>query len=169
MLAMIEHPNGLPKQIEAGPAASLSGDKIRYGSLDTLGGSSGSGILDATTGMLVGVHINGGCTSTGGTNSGVRISSILAQSDVMKRLSECGEQTLLSDEFENGIGTWTVSGLWHTVTGPSCSDAASGDSAMYYGLDATCSYNTGQPTAGSLTSAAIDGIDESSILRCNYK
>ena len=68
--------------IEAGTVSSFSGNTIRYGNIDTLGGSSGSGILD-TQGRIVGVHTNGGCTSTGGLNFGQRIARIRAVSSVL--------------------------------------------------------------------------------------
>ena len=81
-IAIIGHPNRQPKMIEAGSVASFSGNYLRYGNVDTLGGSSGSGVLNSS-GQLVGVHTNGGCTATGGTNSGIRISRIRAVSSVL--------------------------------------------------------------------------------------
>jgi V8-like Glu-specific endopeptidase len=85
MLCIIGHPAGLPKRIEAGPATELTGDRIRYNDIDTLGGNSGSGILRDDE-FLVGVHTNGGCTAAGGSNFGVRISSILAASPTVRGL-----------------------------------------------------------------------------------
>lgn len=81
-ITIIGHPAGAPKKIEAGTVASFSTNYLRYGNLDTLGGSSGSGVLDST-GRIVGVHTNGGCTATGGTNSGVRISRIRTASSIL--------------------------------------------------------------------------------------
>ncbi|WP_394842983.1 serine protease [Pendulispora brunnea] len=81
-LAIIQHPARLPKKIEAGTKAGNSGNYMTYGNIDTQGGSSGSGVLNAS-GQLVGVHTNGGCTSSGGTNSGVRISKIAAASNII--------------------------------------------------------------------------------------
>lgn len=42
---------------------------LRYGT-DTTGGNSGSAILAEATGFMIGVHTHGGCSSTGGGNSG---------------------------------------------------------------------------------------------------
>jgi V8-like Glu-specific endopeptidase len=81
-ITIIGHPNAAAKKIEAGTVASFSADYLRYGNVDTLGGSSGSGVLNSL-GQIVGVHTNGGCTATGGTNSGVRISRIRAVSSVL--------------------------------------------------------------------------------------
>lgn len=81
-ITIIGHPAGQPKQIEAGTVASFSSNFVRYGNVDTLGGSSGSGILDSA-GRIIGVHTNGGCTAGGGTNSGMRISRIRAVSSVL--------------------------------------------------------------------------------------
>lgn len=77
ILCVIQHPNGRPKQIEAGPLRDNVGGRITYSSIDTEGGSSGSPIL-SITGDLVGVHTNGGCTRNppGGFNRGVAIGII---------------------------------------------------------------------------------------------
>ena len=40
----------------------ITGNLISYSDIDTLGGNSGSGILRASDGRLVGIHTNGGCT-----------------------------------------------------------------------------------------------------------
>jgi V8-like Glu-specific endopeptidase len=87
MAAVIGHPAGVPKRIEAGPITELTGDLIRYNDIDTLGGNSGSGILRAEDGLLIGVHTNGGCTTSGGgSNFGVRITSIIANSPTLRGL-----------------------------------------------------------------------------------
>lgn len=84
VLAIIQHPSGEPKQIEAGKLQGLSGNYLRYADIDTLPGSSGSGVLDAD-GYLVGVHTNGGCTSSGsGANSGVRLSQAAKVSAIIR-------------------------------------------------------------------------------------
>lgn len=86
MLCIIGHPAGVPKRIEAGPATSFSGKTIKYNDIDTLGGNSGSGILHGLTGLLVGVHTNGGCDQAGGSNFGYRISAIRAVSPILQAL-----------------------------------------------------------------------------------
>jgi len=82
-LAIIQHPEAKPKVIAFGKLASSKGGKIYYSNLDTLGGSSGSGILN-DSGSLVGVHTNGGCSKSGGTNSGWNISNIIQASSILK-------------------------------------------------------------------------------------
>lgn len=87
MLCLIQHPAGNPKRIEAGPLTSFDGDRIRYGDIDTLGGSSGSGILRALDGCLVGVHTNGGCDAAmTGSNFGVRVGRLLEVSPTLQAL-----------------------------------------------------------------------------------
>ena len=87
MLAIIGHPNGQPKRIEAGPASAIDGDLIAYNSIDTMGGNSGSAIWLAPSGRIVGIHIQGGCRSDGsGANSGVRMTRMLAVSPTLRRL-----------------------------------------------------------------------------------
>jgi V8-like Glu-specific endopeptidase len=88
MICIIGHPAGMMKRIEAGPCTSLTGNTIAYNDIDTLGGNSGSGILRASDGLIVGVHTNGGCNAAGtGSNTGVRITSIRANSPTLQTLS----------------------------------------------------------------------------------
>ena len=86
MICIIGHPAGMPKRVEAGPTTTVTTNRITYDDIDTLGGNSGSGILQASTGRIVGVHTNGGCTSTGGANSGVAIAGIIAVSPTLQAL-----------------------------------------------------------------------------------
>ena len=86
MICIIGHPAGMPKRLEAGPTTTVTTNRITYDDIDTLGGNSGSGILQASTGRIVGVHTNGGCTSTGGANSGVAIAGIIAASPTLQAL-----------------------------------------------------------------------------------
>ncbi len=87
MICIIGHPAGVPKRIEAGPLTSFSGDRVRYNDIDTLGGNSGSAIWRASSGRIIGVHTNGGCTTAGtGSNSGVRIERLLEESPTLRNL-----------------------------------------------------------------------------------
>lgn len=90
VICIIGHPAGQPKRIEAGPTTRIDGNLIRYNDIDTLGGNSGSGILRASDGRLVGIHTNGGCTSSspgdGGTNFGQRIAAVIAASPTLQAL-----------------------------------------------------------------------------------
>lgn len=84
-LCIIQHPSGRAKMIEAGPFYSVLGDYFTYTDLDTEGGSSGSGVLDMT-GSIIAVHTNGGCSSTGGYNRGVSITSISKVSPIINEM-----------------------------------------------------------------------------------
>jgi hypothetical protein len=57
------------QQTHVGPEAGSSGTTMRYRT-DTEGGNSGSPVIDEATGYALGVHTHGGCTTTGGNNSG---------------------------------------------------------------------------------------------------
>ncbi len=86
MLTIIQHPAGVPKRIEAGPLSDFVGNSIRYNDIDTLGGSSGAGIL-GPAGTIVGVHTNGGCTGAmTGHNFGQRISAVRNASPTIRSL-----------------------------------------------------------------------------------
>lgn len=89
MMAIIGHPAGVPKRIEAGPVTQLDGDRIRYNDVDTLGGNSGSAIWQSPSGRIIGVHTNGGCNTAGtGSNSGMRIARVIEESSTIQSLAE---------------------------------------------------------------------------------
>jgi hypothetical protein len=107
-LTIIQHPRGIPKVIEAGQydgveqSGGLAG-YMRYVNLDTDGGSSGSGVVN-DLGQLIGVHTNGGCSSTGGANHGVLNSDIeLVSTEVAQRIDN--DDDGLSNWRERQIGT----------------------------------------------------------------
>lgn len=60
------------QQTHTGPLNSVSSSRLNYG-FDTCGGNSGSVVLNNSTNLVVGIHTHGGCTSTGGSNSGTAI------------------------------------------------------------------------------------------------
>ena len=83
MLTVIQHPNGVPKRIAGGVGVGLASSSITYSDVDTLGGSSGSGVLDQD-GNVIAVHNLGGCSVNGGSNSGVTLSAISKVSAFVK-------------------------------------------------------------------------------------
>lgn len=100
--AIIGHPAGVRKRIEAGPILSVdenSGDQIRYASIDTLGGNSGSAIWKSPLGNIVGVHTNGGCTSSGGSNRGVRMGRLLDESPTLQGIISSSTPPLLTGRY----------------------------------------------------------------------
>lgn len=97
-ICIMGHPAGVPKRIEAGKVFSINGSQIRYDDIDTLGGNSGSGILHANNGRVVGVHTNGGCNPQGtGQNSGVTIEAIIAASPTLQALIASSATTATTD------------------------------------------------------------------------
>lgn len=113
MLCVIGHPAGLPKRIEAGPALAPQANLIRYDDIDTLGGNSGSGVLRANDGRIVGVHTNGGCgpTSPDGANSnfGMRIAAVIGASPTLRTLTQPVGTSLAADVI-NTIRALDVTG-----------------------------------------------------------
>jgi len=108
-IAILQHPAAAPMKVGAGTVARLRGSTLTYDTIDTLGGSSGAGILDAETGKLVGVHTNGGCTKTaGGENSGVTIRALTAVSPILQRLVDRSKDFLVGDWDNDGLGDLAV-------------------------------------------------------------
>jgi V8-like Glu-specific endopeptidase len=83
LLTVIQHPNGDPKRIEAGVRLFANSSALEYADIDTLGGSSGSGVINEL-GKIVGVHVRGGCSASGGRNKAVPLVAIARHSDVIK-------------------------------------------------------------------------------------
>ncbi|WP_447970581.1 trypsin-like serine peptidase [Nitrospira sp. M1] len=114
-LCIIQHPAGLPKRVEAGPVFHLHDSRIGYDSIDTLGGSSGSGLLKSPDGHIIGVHTNGGCSAAAQShNHGVRITSILAVSNTLMRIVNSNSQNLdfrtISLSVPSGTGRRSIEG-----------------------------------------------------------
>ncbi|WP_299784410.1 trypsin-like peptidase domain-containing protein [uncultured Marivita sp.] len=87
MICIIGHPAGQPKRIEAGPITNFDDFRVRYNDIDTLGGNSGSGILRASDGCIVGIHTNGGCNAAmTGSNFGLRVTRMRAASPTIQGL-----------------------------------------------------------------------------------
>lgn len=105
-VAIIQHPSGRTKEIEVGSVTAVAGATLRYGEVDTEGGSSGSGVLSGDTGMIVGVHTNAGCNAAGGSNRGVPISAIINESDLVRSLVwRCAEAGGVADKYLSAGGT----------------------------------------------------------------
>lgn len=83
MLCIIQHPNGDPKKVEAGPLSEPSRSRIGYNSLDARSGASGAPVLSAKTGEIVGVHIEGGCAVPNGISVAQTIGAIRGVSDLL--------------------------------------------------------------------------------------
>ncbi|AXT58996.1 T9SS C-terminal target domain-containing protein [Aquimarina sp. AD10] len=133
------------QQIHTGPLSSVTNTFVRYRT-DTTGGNSGSPIIDTATGNAIGVHAYGGCTGSGGSNSGER-ATIPAFWDAMgldgggnPPTDECtGDVSSFpfSESFESNLGQWK--------------QATSGD-------DINWTRNSGgTPSNGTGPSAANDG------------
>lgn len=75
-LTIIQHPRGTRKVVATGTVRKTSSpSRIFYSDIDSLSGSSGSGVLN-DKGEFVGVHTLGGCRANGGANSGWSIKAI---------------------------------------------------------------------------------------------
>lgn len=60
------------QKTHVGPFVQADGSTLRY-AMDTTSGNSGSPVIDDTTGLAIGIHTHGGCTSGGGANAGTAI------------------------------------------------------------------------------------------------
>jgi hypothetical protein len=89
LIIIFGRPLGSPKRIYVGPVSALQDHQIFYDTIAINFGSSGSGILLAPDGPIVGVHTTSGCTEAGnGQNSGVLISYLLQASPILRSLAQ---------------------------------------------------------------------------------
>jgi hypothetical protein len=115
---IIQHPRGWSKKVATGPfVASPSPGRANwftYG-VDTLPGSSGSGVIDQN-GFLIAVHTNPGCTATGGGNQGIRVDRLLAHSTALENVMK-GDVPLSGDvdgDGEDDLVIWRPrNGNWY--------------------------------------------------------
>ena len=74
------------------------------------------------------------------------------------------------EDFESGLGDFTIEGLWHV--GSACAAQQPGHSevqTLYYGNDATCTYETFGSNAGRATSSRIEvPVPAGATLEFNY-
>lgn len=107
-IALLQHPQAEVMKVGAGNVARLLGPKITY-AIDTLDGSSGSGILDAQSGKLVGIHTNGGCMQDGdGENYGVTIGALTAVSQMLLDRVDRSRDFLVGDWNNDGFSDLAV-------------------------------------------------------------
>ncbi len=73
--------------------------------------------------------------------------------------NECqldGTHVLFSENFTSGLPAgWTATGLWHTTAACPRAEPCEAAPWAYYGIDASCNFNTGATTAGVLTAPPI--------------
>ena len=115
MMAIIGHPAGQRKRIEAGPITLFQGDRVRYNDIDTLGGTSGSGLVRESDGCIIGIHTNGGCNEAmTGSNFGVKITAIRRESPTIQGIRAYTNP--IADNIKApGTDTNTVADLQTTI------------------------------------------------------
>lgn len=74
--------------------------------------------------------------------------------------NECqldGTHVLFEEGFASGLPIgWTATGLWHTTAACPRPEPCEAAPWAYYGLDASCNFNTGATNSGVLTAPAIN-------------
>ena len=84
LLAIIQHPRGVPKVIAEGRYLDSCNQLVYYADLDTLVGSSGAGVLNRQ-GHLLGIHTDGDCDENGrGNNRGWTAAAIVEASPYLE-------------------------------------------------------------------------------------
>ena len=80
---------------------------------------------------------------------------------------------IFTETFEGGLGSFALSGgtanLWHVTA--NCASAQPGHStpnSLYFGVDTSCTYQTGLISAGTVTSTAIS-VADTSVVKLRFK
>ncbi len=92
------------QKTHAGPYWSFSGTTLQYRA-DTTGGNSGSPVIDDSTGLAIGIHTHGGCSSGGGANSGTGYNHAGLQGYVANPKGVCECPALLF-HYPDGVPTF---------------------------------------------------------------
>ena len=113
------------QQTEFGPMAVSNGTHLGYRT-DTTGGNSGSPVIHKQRDHAIGIHTHGGCTDTGGYNSGTGVNHAGLQAALSNPQGICDDGdpcvTIFADGFESGD---FVSGGWaKDVNGAKVTDLA---------------------------------------------
>lgn len=112
-LTIIQHPFGNTKRIDSGSFFGMEDNLITYDNIDTAGGSSGSGVLD-WRGRLVGVHVQGVCSSGFKGNKATSLEAIASVSSIVAdNMREFGQYSInvASGDFNNDGETDVVVGM----------------------------------------------------------
>ena len=120
------------QKTHVGPLNSATtGTRLRYRT-DTSGGNSGSPVIDDNTGNVVGVHTHGGCTSTGGSNTGTAV-------------QHTGWQNFLNNPRGECITTCACACTYDPTGGPSCDifDFLAFQNDFVNGASCACEYDQG--------------------------
>lgn len=79
------------QKTHTGPYFEMTGNTVKY-QTDTTGGNSGSPVFNMATGLAIGIHTHGGCTSSGGANQGTAIHHPGLQNALANPLGVCFPQ-----------------------------------------------------------------------------
>lgn len=122
---------------------------------DTTGGNSGSAVFNTTTGLVIGIHTNAGCTSSGGYNQGCAIenSALQAALAAPAGINGSGRGVVTGTPRIYGIGDLannfgafdTADGEWDKIARPALPSpqglAWDWSNRVFYAVDVTPSTN----------------------------
>lgn len=98
------------QKTHTGQLVGRTSRKLEY-TPDTTGGNSGSAVEDETTGLVVAIHTNGGCSQFGGSNSGSRLDDLNFRQALRSPRGVCAPFSLQADVLTQGQNTtFSVSG-----------------------------------------------------------
>jgi V8-like Glu-specific endopeptidase len=108
-VTIIGHPATRPKEIHSATVfdyASPVGSNWFRHQIDTVGGNSGSGVLNAD-GQVIGVHTNAGCNTSGSIqgNSAMRMSQLVTRSPTLQALTR---NKILWRNTDGAISLWRL-------------------------------------------------------------
>ena len=94
------------QKTHTGALDAVNTSSLRYVP-DTTGGNSGSPVIHENTELVIGVHTHGGCSETGGANSGTR-ADLAAFADHREFLLRVCAQDSDCDDGDGSNGKWIV-------------------------------------------------------------
>ena len=163
----------------ANGASFLAGDTVSFGGSasdnedgdltaslswsSSIDGVIGSGGSFSTSTLSIGTHtITASVTDSGGLSGSASVTITI--------LTPGGGTDGLNDDFEGDVSGWSTTGLWSLISSSSCSPGFNSPvRAFYFGVESSCTYDTGAIAAGELVSPPITGIAADSTLTFSYR
>lgn len=124
------------QKTEVGTLAGVTGTRVNFRA-DTTSGDSGSAVLDETTGKVIGISIEDGCTAFGGSNAGTAMTNQKLRNAINHPLGVCVALTFAHPNgipaLLNAAGGSTIRVVVNAVNGAT---AAPGSGQLHYNAGA---------------------------------
>ena len=155
------------QQTHTGPYTAFFGTTVQY-QVDTTGGSSGSPVINESTGKAIGVHTHAGCTSGGGANQGTGVNLFSWQSALANPEGICIPMPGIEFDFPNGLPEFLNpdgDSILVSVTGANGGELEPGSATLHYAVTGDFQSVPMAPIGGDLFDAVFPAVGCGEVVR----